>query len=40
MRLYVAITDDDWSNYLAEFRPDEVNFWRPSGADLFTLCPR
>jgi putative restriction endonuclease len=35
MRLLVAITDDDWFNYLAELRPDEVNFWQPSGSNSF-----
>ena len=35
MRFYVAITDSDWFDYLAELRPDEVNFRRPSGAESF-----
>jgi putative restriction endonuclease len=35
MRLLVAITDDDWFDYLAELRPDEVNFWQPSGSGSF-----
>ncbi len=40
MRLFVAITDSDWFAYLAELRPDEVNFWRPSGAESFrSLSP-
>jgi putative restriction endonuclease len=40
MRLFVAITDSDWFDYLAELRPDEVNFWRPSGAESFhSLAP-
>lgn len=40
MRLFVAITDSDWFDYLAELRPDEVNFWRPSGAESFrSLSP-
>jgi putative restriction endonuclease len=30
MRLFVAITDSDWFDYLSELRPDEVNFWQPS----------
>jgi len=33
MRLFVAITDSDWFDYLSELKPDEVNFWRPSGAE-------
>jgi len=40
MRLLVAITDDDWFNYLAELRPDEVNFWQPSASgSLQALSP-
>lgn len=35
MKFYVGITDQSWYGYLAEQRPDEVNFWRPSGADTF-----
>jgi putative restriction endonuclease len=35
MRLLVAITDSDWFDYLAELRPDEVNFWQPSGSGSF-----
>jgi putative restriction endonuclease len=40
MRLFVAITDSDWFDYLSELRPDEVNFWKPSGAESFhSLSP-
>ncbi len=35
MKLYVAITDSDWFDYLSELRPDEVNFWQPSGSGSF-----
>lgn len=35
MRFYVGITDLSWYSYLADQRPDEVNFWRPSGLDTF-----
>src|SRR4051794_34744944 len=35
MKLFVAITDSDWFNYLAATRPDEVNFWQPSGSSQF-----
>lgn len=35
MRLLVAITDSKWFDYLAELRPDEVNFWQPSGSGSF-----
>ncbi len=41
MKLYVAITDSDWFNYLSELRPDEINFWQPSGSNSFqALAPR
>lgn len=40
MRLFVAITDSDWFDYLSVLKPDEVNFWRPSGAESFrSLSP-
>jgi len=40
MRLFVAITDSDWFDCLSELRPDEVNFWKPSGAKSFhSLSP-
>lgn len=35
MRIFVAITDSDWFNYLSELRPDEVNFWQPSASNSF-----
>jgi putative restriction endonuclease len=35
VKLYVAITDSDWFNYLSELRPDEVNFWQPSASGSF-----
>lgn len=31
MRYWIGVTDNDWFEYLARLRPDEVNFWRPSG---------
>lgn len=40
MKLLVAITDSDWFNHLSELRPDEVNFWQPSGSGSFhSLSP-
>jgi len=30
MRFYVGVTDNAWYKFLAERRPDEVNFWQPS----------
>lgn len=35
MRLYVGVTDNDWFRFLAERRPDELNFWRPGGGRAF-----
>jgi putative restriction endonuclease len=35
MRLLIAITDSDWFDYLSELRPDEANFWQPSGSRSF-----
>jgi len=31
MRFFVAVTDNDWFTHLAALKPDEVNFWKPSG---------
>lgn len=31
MKYWVGVTDNDWYHYLAERKPDEVNFWRPGG---------
>ena len=31
MKLYLAVTDDEWYSFLAARKPDEVNFWRPGG---------
>jgi len=35
MQVYVGVTDKAWFDFLAERRPDEVNFWRPSGTTAF-----
>jgi putative restriction endonuclease len=35
MKLYVAITDFSWFTYLSIQKPDEVNFWQPSGGRTF-----
>ena len=31
MRLYVGVTDSGWHKRLSSAKPDEVNFWKPSG---------
>lgn len=35
MKALVAITDGEWFEYLKALRPDEVNFWQPSGDSQF-----
>ena len=35
MKLYIGVTDINWYNYLAEIKPDEVNFWQPGGKTNF-----
>ena len=44
MKLFVAVTDNDWFEYHARHSPDEVNFWRPGGGvsgtgELVEGCP-
>ncbi len=29
MKLFVGVTNNEWFRFLAERKPDEVNFWRP-----------
>lgn len=31
MKYFVGVTDNNWFNFLSSIKPDEVNFWRPSG---------
>ena len=35
MEYFVGVTDNQWFRFLSDLRPDEVNFWRPSGATPF-----
>jgi hypothetical protein len=35
MKIWVGITDEDWFDRLSALRPDEVNFWQPSGSRIF-----
>lgn len=37
MRFYVGVRDNAWFDFLRQFGPDEVNFWRPSGKELSAL---
>ncbi len=36
MKFFVGVTDNNWFNFLANIKPDEVNFWRPGGRQPFT----
>jgi putative restriction endonuclease len=35
VNIFVGVTDMDWFNFLSAVRPDEVNFWAPSGRTNF-----
>lgn len=35
VKMYVGVTDGNWFNYLAQKKPDEVNFWKPKGSKAF-----
>ena len=37
MIMYVGVTNENWYRQLSEQRPDEVNFWSPSGRPFFYL---
>jgi putative restriction endonuclease len=37
VKLWVGVTDDDWFRFLSEIKPDEVNFWQPSGGRTFQV---
>jgi putative restriction endonuclease len=40
MKIWVGVTDHDWFNHLNHLKPDEVNFWQPSGGRAFrALAP-
>jgi putative restriction endonuclease len=36
MKFWVGVTDSKWYQFLSQLRPDEVNFWQPSGTPPFT----
>lgn len=35
MEFWVGVTDKKWYDFLANLKPDEVNFWQPSGTPAF-----
>jgi putative restriction endonuclease len=35
MKIWVGVTDEQWFNQLSLLKPDEVNFWQPSGGRKF-----
>lgn len=37
MKVFVGVTDYSWYSFLKESKPDEVNFWQPSGNDQFRV---
>lgn len=37
MKIWVGVTDRDWFAYLSIQRPDEANFWQPSGSRNFKV---
>ena len=37
MKFWVAVTDNEWFNFLSMCSPDEVNFWQPSGTSTFQV---
>lgn len=40
MKALVAVTDRDWFEFLRAEKPDEINFWQPSGStDFHALLP-
>ncbi|MDY0188592.1 MAG: HNH endonuclease signature motif containing protein [Syntrophus sp. (in: bacteria)] len=36
MKFWVGVTDNKWYQFLSQLRPDEINFWQPSGKPPFT----
>ena len=35
MKFWVGVTDNNWYKFLAQLKPDEVNFWQPGGSQVF-----
>lgn len=39
MKFWVGVIDNKWHQFLSQLRPDEVNFWQPSGITPFKGAP-
>jgi len=39
VKMFVGVTDHQWFQRLRALRPDDVNFWRPSGRGFAALEP-
>jgi len=39
MKFWIGVTDNQWFEYLARRRPDEVNFWQPSAQSFRAIEP-
>lgn len=39
MKFYIGVTDNSWFHYLSSIKPDEVNFWKPSGITFKAINP-
>jgi putative restriction endonuclease len=37
MKIWVGVTDGEWFQFLRALKPDEVNFWQPSGGRPFKV---
>jgi putative restriction endonuclease len=37
MKIWIGVTDGEWFEFLKALRPDEVNFWQPSGGRGFKV---
>lgn len=39
MKYWIGVTSDEWFAFLSARKPDEVNFWQPSGGPFRTIEP-
>ena len=37
MKFYIGVTDNAWFSFLAERRPEDLNFWQPGGGSEFKV---